>query len=130
MWFSFHPPSHLLERRNLHAILVSGGRSGFYRGSMEHVRYQSFYLNHTLSFTSTSLYDVSIMYVVSSLCCFFITAIYRYCYGSTNHCGWYSSFLYHYLQPISPGPSCSLQRVPSSSFEKSFRDGSVDFICY
>ena len=37
VWVSFQPPSHLLERRTLYSILVGGGKSGIYRGDMEHV---------------------------------------------------------------------------------------------
>jgi len=39
VWFSFQPPSHLLERRSAHYTLLKGGKVGIYRGSMEHVSY-------------------------------------------------------------------------------------------
>ena len=39
VWFSFQPPSHLLERRSAHYTLLKGGKVGIYRGSMEHVRH-------------------------------------------------------------------------------------------
>ena len=38
VWFSFQPPSHMLERESFHLTLLSGCKCGIYRGSMEHVR--------------------------------------------------------------------------------------------
>ena len=37
VWLSYHPPSHILERDSVYNTLCSGGKVGFYRGSMEHV---------------------------------------------------------------------------------------------
>ena len=37
VWLSYHPPSHILEHHSVYSTLCSGGKVGFYRGSMEHV---------------------------------------------------------------------------------------------
>lgn len=37
VWFSFQPPSHMLERESFHLTLLSGCKCGIYRGSMEHL---------------------------------------------------------------------------------------------
>ena len=37
VWFSFQPPSHMLERESFHLTLLAGCKCGIYRGSMEHL---------------------------------------------------------------------------------------------
>ena len=38
IWFSFQPPSHMMERESFHLTLMGGYKAGIYRGTMEHVR--------------------------------------------------------------------------------------------
>jgi long-chain acyl-CoA synthetase len=37
IWFSFQPPSHMMEREAFHLTLASGCKAGIYRGSMEYL---------------------------------------------------------------------------------------------
>lgn len=49
LWFSFQPPSHMMERESFHLTLLSGFKAGIYRGSMEHVSFDMMYNLGTIS---------------------------------------------------------------------------------
>ncbi|XP_019858162.1 PREDICTED: carboxylic acid reductase-like isoform X1 [Amphimedon queenslandica] len=37
IWFSFQPPSHMMERESFHMTLLGGYKAGIYRGTIEHL---------------------------------------------------------------------------------------------
>lgn len=48
IWLSFQPPSHVMERNGIFAMLATGGMAGIYRGSMEHVSICALYYTLTV----------------------------------------------------------------------------------
>jgi fatty acid CoA ligase FadD9 len=58
VWFSFQPPSHLLERKSTHYTLMKGGKVGIYRGSMDHIFEDIAFVRPTLFAATPRFYNV------------------------------------------------------------------------